>query len=293
MLPYLVPDRGKLRPTRGEHGPGSHGNQTTTMCGIAGYSLGPYSDLDRTLAARALLTGIADRGADAVGYAYRGRGTVVTAHKQQSGASGLFDDIRIPRCAVQLLLHVRDCTSGDPSINANNHPIRHGSVVGVHNGVIANADDLFAAHRIQRFDPRATVDSEVIFALAEHGDSVPRMLEDLHGAAATAWLDERRPETLYCALGISRPLWIGRARNEFFFASTRGALRVLECTLRRRLRKAEVQTGTVLEIERGRVVRTQSFRPDRDFDERNRRRPVQTPWERVACMKRLSALAAA
>src|SRR5215470_11770427 len=42
------------------------------MCGIAGYSFSNRSEVDRTLAAQALLAGIADRGADAVGYAYRG-----------------------------------------------------------------------------------------------------------------------------------------------------------------------------------------------------------------------------
>ena len=40
------------------------------MCGIAGFSLDPESSVDRTLAAQALLAGIAERGADAVGYAY-------------------------------------------------------------------------------------------------------------------------------------------------------------------------------------------------------------------------------
>ena len=39
------------------------------MCGIAGYSLSDASRVDRTLAAQALLAGIAERGADAVGYA--------------------------------------------------------------------------------------------------------------------------------------------------------------------------------------------------------------------------------
>ena len=42
------------------------------MCGIAGYSLGLESPVERTLAAQALLAGIAERGADAVGYASRG-----------------------------------------------------------------------------------------------------------------------------------------------------------------------------------------------------------------------------
>ena len=37
------------------------------MCGIAGYSLGPDSAVGRTLAAQALLAGIAERGADASG----------------------------------------------------------------------------------------------------------------------------------------------------------------------------------------------------------------------------------
>ena len=56
------------------------------MCGIAGYSLSPESRVDRTLAAQALLAGIAERGADAVGYAYRGAGeSTVTVHKQPSG----------------------------------------------------------------------------------------------------------------------------------------------------------------------------------------------------------------
>src|SRR5689334_16405125 len=41
------------------------------MCGIAGYSVQSRSSLDRTLAAQALLAAIAERGADAVGYAYR------------------------------------------------------------------------------------------------------------------------------------------------------------------------------------------------------------------------------
>ena len=44
------------------------------MCGIAGYCLSTKSCVDRTLAAQALLAGIAERGADAVGYAHRGPG---------------------------------------------------------------------------------------------------------------------------------------------------------------------------------------------------------------------------
>src|SRR5438067_12835401 len=112
------------------------------MCGIAGYSLGLDSHVERTVAARALLAGIAERGADAVGYAVRSPGSAITVHKQRSGATALLDRIRVPEEATKLLVHVRDYTKGHPSLAANNHPIRHGTVVGVHDAIIDTDDDL-------------------------------------------------------------------------------------------------------------------------------------------------------
>src|ERR1700726_503368 len=102
------------------------------MCGIAGYSLSSRSAVDRTLAAQSLLAGIAERGADAV----------VT--KQRPPASSLLERISVPQGATELLVHVRDYTKGHPSISANNHPVRHGPVVGIHNGIILNDDELLA-----------------------------------------------------------------------------------------------------------------------------------------------------
>src|SRR5215475_6306144 len=98
------------------------------MCGIAGYSLSPDSRVDRTLAAQSLLAAIAERGADAVGYAYRSPGDTVSVLKQRSGASALLDRIEIPQDATEVLLHVRDYTKGHPRIEGNNHPISHGTV---------------------------------------------------------------------------------------------------------------------------------------------------------------------
>src|SRR5438874_8673423 len=92
------------------------------MCGIAGYSLSPASQADRTLVARALLAGIAERGGDAAGYAYRGASGRATVYKQRTGASALLELIEIPRTATQLLVHVRDYTKGHPSLGDNNHP---------------------------------------------------------------------------------------------------------------------------------------------------------------------------
>ena len=72
------------------------------MCGIAGYSLSPDSTVDRTLAAQALLAGIADRGADAVGYAYRAPGEAFsTVVKQRTPASNLIERLDVPQTATQ------------------------------------------------------------------------------------------------------------------------------------------------------------------------------------------------
>ena len=65
------------------------------MCGIAGYSFDRASTISRTLAAQALLAGIAERGADAVGYAYRGEAGTLTMHKQRSGASQLLEQVSV------------------------------------------------------------------------------------------------------------------------------------------------------------------------------------------------------
>src|SRR5205809_8039483 len=156
------------------------------MCGIAGYSLSPDSGVDRTLAARALLAGIAERGADAVGYAFRGAAEgSATVHKQRSGASKVLERISVPADATQVLLHVRDYTKGHPSIPANNHPVRHGDVVGIHNGIIVNDDEILGGFECARSEPRMSVDSEAIFALAAHSRADARAFEALRGAMAT------------------------------------------------------------------------------------------------------------
>src|SRR5918992_3579404 len=191
------------------------------MCGIAGYSLAPRSRVDRTLAAQILLAAIAERGADAVGYAYRGEGVPLGLHKQRSGASELLADVSVPAGASHLVLHVRDYTKGHPRIEANNHPVRHGAVVGVHNGIILNDDEIFAERGFEREAPEMTVDSEAIFALAEVEPGRAGILEELRGSMAAAWLDERAPDVLYVARGVGRPVWLGRGEDGTVFASTR------------------------------------------------------------------------
>ncbi len=263
------------------------------MCGIAGYSLSARSAVDRTFAAQALLAGIAERGADAVGYAYRLPGeTYPVVTKQRTPASKLLERIAIPAEATQALIHVRDYTKGHPSIAANNHPVRHGPVVGIHNGIITNDDELLAPFSCARSEPRMTVDSEAIFALAAHSRNDPSALEELHGALASAWLDQREPDVVFAARGVGRPLWLGESRHEVFFASTRATLEIVEQFLRVRLRKREVREGSFLALRQGRVAIRASFRPDYGYVEEVKLPTVRAPGEAESCLRRLAAVAA-
>jgi glucosamine 6-phosphate synthetase-like amidotransferase/phosphosugar isomerase protein len=263
------------------------------MCGIAGYSVESGSTLDRTLSAQALLAAIAERGADAVGYAYRSPDDAyATVVKQRTPASQLLERIAVPGEATQLLVHVRDYTKGHPGISANNHPVRHGPVVGIHNGIITNDDELLAPHSCARAEAKMTVDSEAIFALAAHSRNDPDALERLRGALATSWLDEREPGVVFVARGSGRPLWLGEGRGAVFFASTKLALETVEQYCRVKLRTREVKAGSWFALAGGEVVRRERFRPDLEYVEPDPLPSVRAPGEREFCMTRLAAIAA-
>jgi len=261
------------------------------VCGIAGYSLSEESGVDRTLAAQTLLAAISGRGADAVGYAFRGPETALAVHKQRTGASELLETLSIPAPARQALIHVRDYTKGHPSLAANNHPVRHGTVVGIHNGIIKNDEELLARYGLERAETDMTVDSEVIFALAEREWSRAKALEELFGSMAAAWFDERIPEVVFIARGVGRPLWIGEGRHELLFASTQEALRLAESYAGLRLRMQEVPEGSLLALSGGRVARREAFEPDRTFEETHLP-SVRAPAEARFCLARLAAIAA-
>jgi glucosamine 6-phosphate synthetase-like amidotransferase/phosphosugar isomerase protein len=262
------------------------------MCGIAGYSIATSSTLERTLAAQALLAGIAERGADAVGYAHRSPGERVSVHKQRSGASALLDEITVPQSATEVLVHVRDYTKGHPTVAANNHPIRHGAVVGIHNGVILNDDELLARHDCARREPGMTVDSEAIFAVAAHSEGDAEALEALRGSMATAWIDERREHSISVARGVGRPVWLGAGDAGTFFASTRLALEVVERFLGVKLQMDELEEGTLVQLELGRATSRKRFNPDRQFEDKPLP-AVRAPNEAALCLRRLATLVAA
>ncbi len=136
-----------------------------------------------------------------------------------------------------------------------------------------------------------TVDSEIIFAVAEASGSSAAALEQLYGAMAAAWIDERDPETLLLARGVGRPLWLGLGRHEAFFASTRSTLQLVERALRLHLRMREVPEGRLLRLIDGSVTAEERWQPDTAYVEDGVLPAVRAPHEGEHCVRRLAAIA--
>ncbi len=256
------------------------------MCGIAGYSLSTASSLDPLAAARVLIASVAERGADAAGCAYLYEGDIEVC-KQPGGASSFLEVVDVPDSVRHMLLHVRDFTKGRPSLMANNHPIRHGSIIGVHNGRITNDEQVFAELGVGRAEPGMTVDSEAIFASLHYEDDIPLALGRLRGSLACGWLDEKRPDRVFLARGYGRPLWIGESvdHQAVMWASTLEALEIAEEHLGLSLHKRPVRPGSILEIADGAIVGIRSFTPDRTATWLVN--PIASPEERTACLARI------
>lgn len=131
----------------------------------------------------------------------------------------------LPRAAKTVILHTRFATQGDPSDNANNHPVVSpgGTVAVTHNGVISN-DYLFRGGP-DGYEGLAKVDSAVIPAIIE--DVGIRGFSELEGYAALAWLDELSPvrETLHLArLEYSPVHYTWLPDGSFVYASTEALL---------------------------------------------------------------------
>lgn len=113
--------------------------------------------------------------------------------------------------------HVRYATHGKPTILVNNHPILHGNIVGVHNGIIRNYREILA--ETGREDETAKVDSEAIFA-AVNSEGAKRGLAKVEGDMVSVFTNLKYPGTLNIARSYGRPLVFARTKaGSLIFAS--------------------------------------------------------------------------
>lgn len=106
---------------------------------------------------------------------------------------------------MSIIGHCRWPTKGPPTNNLNNHPIIVKNIIGVHNGVITNDDEIYNNFNLNQ-KRQAEVDTEVIFSLVHHFsqptkrttvDAIRMSTPYLRGTFACAMQDARKPYNLY------------------------------------------------------------------------------------------------
>src|SRR5438309_2173087 len=88
----------------------------------------------------------------------------------------------------------------------------------------------------------------LLAGIAERGAEA---LGALRGSMATAWIDERRENSISVARGVGRPVWLGAGDDGVFFASTKLGLEVVERFLGVKLEMDELEEGTLVQLELG------------------------------------------
>lgn len=226
------------------------------MCRILGCSYGPdgpgVEDWTPSELAQIMFPALVGQGPHAYGWMAWNGGPNVNVFK----AAGRCDtkkalatmDIRPD--AKWFVGHTRWATHGSPENLLNNHPIRHGQIVGVHNGVIRNYRDILA--ETGRWDDAAEVDSESIFAAVNKWGRKPG-LSRIQGDMVTVWCDLRKMDTLFIAKTHGRPLVLARTKTgALLWASEEQALEATGIDL---YDFTELGNDRMLEIHEGRIVR--------------------------------------
>lgn len=233
------------------------------MCGIAGFNLSPSENVDALALSRHLLLEIERRGRHATGVAFRDEttGSEPVVIKEAVTASDFVQNMWIPATARNVICHTRFTTQGSELINANNHPVDVNGIVGVHNGMIWNDDDLFD---LIGSDLRiAQVDSEAIFAsLLHRADGTKRVLESVEGSAAIAWMNTAEAaDVLNLSRIASSPLEFGfTEQGSFVFASTYEAMMSAAAEVGMFVTDSySMKEGHFMQIQSGRITRSYDF----------------------------------
>ena len=197
------------------------------MCGIAGFSMHPSSNVNTRELTHHLLSAIEYRGNDASGFAFVKGKSEVGIYKAAVPGSQL-PKTEMPRRATTGILHTRLATQGSKNFNENNHPVLSpsGSIALVHNGVISNDWMFRKEYTGGEFKDLAAVDSAVIPALIEKY-GVKEAAAKLEGYAAVAFIDggQSNANVLHIArLDYSPVAFTWLTDGSFIFASTKPLL---------------------------------------------------------------------
>ena len=177
------------------------------MCGIVGF-------VGKQQAAPILLDGLSKleyRGYDSAGIAVRDNKQEVKVVKAKGRLKGLMEKTDNGRalkgdCGIG---HTRWATHGEPSeVNAHPHESDDGNVVGVHNGIIENYQELKAKLLKKGYSFYSSTDTEVAVKLVDYYykkyehtpvDAINHAMVRIRGSYALALMFEEYPEEIYVA----------------------------------------------------------------------------------------------
>lgn len=194
------------------------------MCGIVGVFSKALSLTQEEYGAFARAWTLAqDRGTDAAGWALWDSKEGSVWFWKSAGPSELgLRSLPAYRPGIGWIIgHTRYATSGHPSQNINNHPIVTGAdkdLLGIHNGVIVNKDEILKAHEWEAY---RQVDTEIIFRLLAHygPDKQGAALRELAGSHCLAWTRHSDGGRLWLSRW-NNPLHLWETKTARAFGST-------------------------------------------------------------------------
>ena len=196
------------------------------MCGIVGY-------IGSKQAAPILLDGLSKleyRGYDSAGIAVRDGADKFKVVKAKGRLKGLIEKTDEGRavpgtCGIG---HTRWATHGEPSeLNAHPHISDDGNVVGVHNGIIENYQELKVKLLKKGYEFYSSTDTEVAVKLVDYYykkyehtpvDAINHAMVRIRGSYALALMFAEYPEEVYVARKDS-PMIIGVSEGNCYVAS--------------------------------------------------------------------------
>ena len=196
------------------------------MCGIVGY-------VGKEQAAPILLDGLSKleyRGYDSAGIAVRDNASAIKIVKAKGRLKGLIEKTDAGHAVFGTcgIGHTRWATHGEPSeTNAHPHTSDDGNVVGVHNGIIGNYQELKAKLVKNGYSFYSSTDTEVAVKLVDYYykkyehtpvDAINHAMVRIRGSYALAMMFEEYPNEIYVARKDS-PMIIGIADGNCYIAS--------------------------------------------------------------------------
>lgn len=196
------------------------------MCGIVGF-------IGNKQAAPILLDGLSKleyRGYDSAGIAVRAGSDKVKVVKAKGRLQGLIDKTDGGRAVIGTcgIDHTRWATHGEPSeINAHPHSSDDSNVVGVHNGIIENYQELKTKLVKKGYEFYSSTDTEVAVKLVDYYykkyehtpvDAINHAMVRIRGSYALALMFAEYPNEIYVARKDS-PMIIGVSDGNCYVAS--------------------------------------------------------------------------